>query len=74
MINVGDTVKVIGKTMCGEAEMECIPVGTICEVIDVEDGDNERIVGVQPIYDYHYPFWYLEKDLEKGRLEWIKDE
>ena len=75
MISVGDMVKVIGKTACGGCEeVECTPIGTICRVTNIEDGENEKIIGVKPINDYPYEYWYLEKDLEKGHMEWIKEE
>lgn len=75
MINIGDTVKIIGKTACGGyEEVECIPIGTICRVTNIEDKEKEKIIGVEPINDYPYEYWYLEKDLEKGHMEWIKEE
>lgn len=74
MISVGDTVKVIGKTACGGfEEVECIPIGTICRVTGVENDSTGKIIGIEPINDYPYEYWYLEKDLEKGHMEWVKD-
>lgn len=81
MINVGDTVKVIGKTLDGSGEeVELIPIGTICRVEDVDDDENGRFVEIIPInrnakdgYISHWGYWYLEKDLEKGHMEWVKD-
>ena len=74
MINVGDTVKVIGKTTCGGyEEVECIPIGTICRVIGVDEDSNGTYYDIEPINDYRYPYWYAEKDLEKGHMEWVKD-
>ena len=75
MIKVGDTVKVIGKTVSGIEETECIKIGTICEVVSVYyDSDIGLIVGIIPKYSKGLEYWYLEKDVEKGHLEWVKDE
>lgn len=72
-ITIGDTVKVIGKTVVGGHEEELIPIGTICRVVDLEN----NYVGVIPEYDMPYhgygEFYYLPDDLEKGHMEWIKD-
>ena len=74
MIKVGDTVKVIGTTECGGKEKECIKIGTICEVVATEnDPKAGLIVGVTPKETRDCEYWYLEKDVEKGRLEWVKD-
>lgn len=78
MIKVGDTVKVIGKTSCGGGEIECIKIGTICKVVGTENDETEGlIVGVIPEKEIPYKgygeYWYLEKDVEKGHMEWVKD-
>ena len=75
MLNIGDTVKVIGKTSCGGFEKECIRIGTICEVADLNIyRDGTILAGIKPIDgSLNAPYWYLEKDLEKGHLEWIKE-
>ena len=80
MIKVGDTVKVIGKTICGIAEAECIKIGTICKVIEVADNEKgKQIVALVPLEefhgfnDYYVEWWYDEKDVEKGHLKWVKD-
>lgn len=75
MLKVGDTVKVIGTTDCGGFEKECIPIGTICQITATEkEEDGTVIFGLIPkdkVFDD--TFWYLEKDLEKGHLEWVKE-
>lgn len=77
MLKVGDTVKVIGKTLDGGGEeKELIPIGTICRVVGYyNDNKSGLTVGIKPeensIYDVKY--WYLAKDVEKGHMEWIKD-
>lgn len=79
MIKVGDTVKVIGTTSCGGFEKECIKIGTICKVVGTENDEREGlIVGIVPKKELPYngygEFWYLEKDVEKGHMEWIKED
>lgn len=78
MIKVGDMVKVIGTTTCGSTERECIKIGTICKVVGVENTEVEGlIVGLVPekeLPSRYSEYWYLEKDVEKGHLEWVKDE
>ena len=83
MINIGDTVKVLGGTpVCGTPIDECIPIGTICDVIEIWNCYEGRIIGITPTKEGSYEccgeFWYLEKDLEKGHLEvvyaWVKDD
>ena len=79
MIKVGDTVKVIGKTVCGIKEAECIKIGTICKVVrhDVLTNGDE-VFGIVPERELPYngwgEIWYLEKDIEKGHMEWVRDE
>lgn len=78
MLEIGDTVKVIGKTLDGSGEeKELIPIGTICRVVGSYNDDKEGlIVGIKPeensTYDVEY--WYLACDVEKGHMEWVKDE
>ncbi len=80
MIKVGDTVKVVGTTVCGdETEKECIKIGTICRVVETENNEREGlIVGIIPERELPYngygEYWYLEKDVEKGHLEWVKED
>ena len=75
MIKVRDTVKVIGKTVSGIEEKECIKIGTICDVVATyDDPDVGRIVGIIPKDSKGCEYWYLEKDVEKGHIEWVKDE
>ena len=75
MIKIGDTVKVTGTTVCGGFEKECISIGTICEVTDIDkEKDGTPLIGIKPVDgSLNAPYWYLEKDLEKGHLEWIKE-
>lgn len=79
MIKVGDTVKVIGTTDVGGIEKELIKIGTICRVVTTENTENEgMIVGIVPENELPYSgygeYWYFEKDVEKGHLEWIKED
>ena len=77
MINVGDTVKVIDKFHYddGTAE-EHIPIGTICTVIDMykEIDGIYSFFFVRPRDKNTRSFWYSENELEKGHMEWIKEE
>lgn len=78
MIKIGDTVKVIGTTDCGGFEEECIKIGTICKVIGVMLSKKDGlIVGIVPLKELPYcgygDYWYLENDLEKGHMEWVRD-
>lgn len=77
MIQVGDTVKVIAATedtgYCDGRKTEYIPIGTICTVTNTYIGWNcERVCAVDS--GNGYAFWYKENELEKGHMEWIKDE
>lgn len=71
MLEIGNLVKVTGTTEVGGLNKELIPIGTICEVIDVDEK------GVAEIVPYksgdRCGYWYNEEDLEKGRLEWIPE-
>ena len=71
MLKVGDLVKVTGTTDVGGLETEIIPIGTICEAIDVGDDGFIEVVPYKSGNGYGY--WYDPKDLEKGRLEWIPE-
>lgn len=75
MIKKGDYVKVIGTTDCGGIEKECIKIGTICRVVSVDDSEKPEIyVNIEPINEYNpVEYWYSEKDVEKGHLEWVKE-
>lgn len=78
MLNIGDTVKVIGKTLDGSGEeKELIPIGTICRVVGCYNDDKNRlIVGIKPEENstYNLKYWYLASDVEKRHMEWVKDE
>lgn len=70
MIKPGDLVKVIGTTVNEELEMaELIPIGTICEVIDVDEKGIAEIVPYKSGDRCGYR--YNEEDLERGGLVWI---
>ena len=78
MIKVGDIVKVVGTTDIGGIEKELIKINTICKVVGVENNEkNGLIVGIVPEKELPYngygEFWYLEKDVEKGHMEWVRE-
>lgn len=76
MLKVGDTVKVISDTAShwnSSVRTEYIPIGTICKVRDIDYCKDGTYYGVQPLED-NCIFFYLENELEKGHMEWIKDE
>ena len=73
MIKVGDSVKVIGTSMCGGRECELIPIGTVCIVQEVDELIDGTCVLIRD--PYKNDFWYLEKDVEKGHVvtRWVKE-
>lgn len=78
MLEAGDTVKIISVTQEGEDKKEYIPIGTICKVVEVCMDNEKPYYGVSPISDSipsipSVPFYYLENEIEKGHLEWVKD-
>lgn len=78
MLHIGDMVKVIGTTDCGGFEKECIVIGTICKVVGVTITRKGNVVaGIVPVKELPFKgcgeYWYLEKDLEKGKMEWIPE-
>lgn len=79
MLKVGDTVKVVSKTDCGGGVMnELIPIGTICRVTEVCNDQEGIYYGIVDIRtrecdEFMNTGYYLENELEKGHLEWIKD-
>lgn len=73
MLKVGDTVKVISTTLCGDEMKELIPIGTICTVTEVCMSKN-TYYGITPKdRNDNYYFYYLESELEKGELVWIPE-
>lgn len=74
MLNIGDLVKVIAPTPSHwdrEVKTEYIPVGTICQVISVETGeDGKRFYEVLPVINGS-SFYYYEDELEKGEMKWV---
>ena len=76
MLKIGDTVKVIDRFHYEDGTTEeHIPIGTICTVIDTcKEIDGTYSFCVRPKDDHMYFFWYAENELEKGHMEWIKDE
>lgn len=78
MLKIGDTVKVIGNTIDGSGEeKELIPIGTICRVMGYYNDDkNGLTVGIVPVDSTFYigEYWYCACDVEKGHMEWVKEE
>lgn len=79
MINIGDTVKVIKPTEHMGELKELFSIGTICKVLDTEEISNgKRYIEIIPIDELknssYSGYWYLEDELEKGHVEWVKDE
>lgn len=76
MFKIGDTVKVISKTKYNDEMRAFIPIGTICNIVAIEYAEDEGyyygICPTERINDGN-PYYYLEKELEKGHLEWITD-
>ena len=78
MLCIGDTVKVIAATESRwnpEEKTEYIKIGTICKVTSVEYEENGKpYYEIQPIDKRECDsFYYLEEQLEKGELRWIKE-
>lgn len=73
MLIVGDLVKVTGKTIVNAKEVPAIPIGTICEVTDIETYTATTIYEITPLEGIKTPYWYDAKDLEKGHFIWVKD-
>lgn len=78
MLCIGDTVKVIAATKSHwnpEEKTEYIKIGTICKVTSVEYEENGNpYYEIRPIYEIGCDrFYYLEEELEKGELRWIKE-
>lgn len=79
MLKVGDTVKVKNTTMHYGERKEFIPIGTICRVVGTMYYEKiGNAVGIVPesslSYDGYEEYWYLECEVEKGHMEWVKDE
>ena len=81
MIKIGDTVKVIDKADIADdvGRRELYPVGTICKVMEVDkhcDGADYRVVKLEESYyaNENSGWWYKANELEKGHLEWIKED
>lgn len=85
MLKIDDTVKVKMGTMHQGERKEFFPIGTICRVIDTEyseeEGNTVELVPERELsckkevsYDAMTGYWYLESEVEKGHLEWVKDE
>lgn len=67
-------VKVISKTISGGRSKELIPIGTICRIKEVcREDDGTPYYGITPIDREDVPFYYLETELEKGRIVWVPD-
>ncbi len=76
LLRVGDTVKVIGTTVCGNTEnAECIPIGTICKVEEIARKDNKDYYGISRASDDRSVcFWYTRDALERGHMMWVSEE
>lgn len=75
-VKIGDTVKVTKKTMYQGKRKELIPIGTICRVVDVDfDTKDGNVVGIVPLDNpnNYGEYYYLENEVEKGHMEWVKD-
>lgn len=73
MLKVGDTVKVIGEATTGH---NLIRYGTICTVLTVNkelDGKYYYGIGDNGFHSKSVNGYYLENELEKGHLEWVKE-
>lgn len=68
MLSIGDSVKIIKPTMTSTGLRDFFKVGTICKVSDVFN--NGEYYGIT---DGNYEFYYLEEELEKGKLVWVPE-
>ena len=49
-------------------------IGTICKIKEVcQEDDGTPYYGITPIDREDVPFYYLEKELEKGQIVWVPD-
>lgn len=74
MLEVGDFVKVTGKTLAGNGKEEAlITIGTICRVVEVS---SDGFVEIIPLNDKSFVvgYWYAENDPQKGDLVWVPEE
>lgn len=72
-IKVGDTVRVVGKAVCGTGQKEeLIEIGTICEVISVIEEDVELIPKAKMCV-WNAGFFYPISSVERGREVWLSD-
>lgn len=76
MLRIGDTVKVIGNTV---EKNEYIAIGTVCTIIDIDNTEEEGLIveilpNSYPRRSTSYGYWYLACDVEKGHMEWVKDD
>lgn len=73
-IKIGDTVKVISTTIFNNKPEELIPIGSICKVTNIEYDSyaKQNAFELLPI-NHNYRYWYLEKEIEKGHMEWVKN-
>lgn len=67
MWNIGDIVKIISKTELNGESKELLLIGTICRIEEVcQENDGTPYYGITPINQEDVPFYYLEKELERG--------
>lgn len=72
-IKVGDTVRVVGKTIGGSGQAEeLIEIGTVCEVVSVIEEDVELIPKAKMCI-WNAGFFYPTSSVEKGREIWLSD-
>ena len=72
MLNIGDTVKIISKTLGIDGEEhEYLPIGSIGRLKEIcceDDGSHYYAIEVNG-----NTFYYLRDEIEKGHMEWVKD-
>lgn len=78
MWSIGDTVKITRKTEVNGEIKELLPIGMVCKIVEVrKEDDGTHFYGIIPIdkedTPFYHLFYYLEKELERGRLKWIPD-
>lgn len=74
MWSIGDILKVISKTEVNGELKELLPIGTICKIKEAcKEDDGTPYYGITPINKEDVPFYYLEKELERGWLEWVPE-
>lgn len=70
MINVGDLVKITGKTIVGPEEKEAIPIGTICKVVSIDLEGYIECIPINEVSHSNSGFFYNTDDVEQGMIYW----